>query len=660
MAGRGLHEIVGWSFADPGLLDRLRLPAGHPLRAVVALENPLSEDLSRSCARRCSARCSTPPATTSRAAPRRSRSSSPAPSTAPRPAAGRTGPAPTSTTPSARCSAGPLTPRSWRGERVEADFFAAKALLEALLGALHVDWSSPRPSPSAGRSCTRAAARRSLAARRATASRSRSASSASCTRWSRAPGTCRAAPRSRSTSASSPPPPRRPSRFEPFGAYPALRQDLAVTLPDAVAAAAAARRRSRGAGGETLERRAASSTSTAGEQVGAGRRSLALALSLPLARGHADRRGRRAAARADRRGDRRAGRRAPWLSATTQPGAGAGAPRVIVAGATGFAGALAAQLLWRHPGFELAAVTGRSELGRPLAELYPRYRVPLDDRASSTPVALDRDRRGDRRLPARGRRAHRRGAARARRAGGRPERGLPPRLAGDLRALVRPAPAARAARARPSTGSPSCTASAIAGARHRRQPRLLPDRVACSALAPLARAGLIADVVIDAKQGISGAGRAFDEQTHLSMAGENILPYKVAAHRHTPEIEEQLALLTPASRPARAVPGLARAARPGRAGQLLRDARRAGRRRGAARPVRRRLRGRAVRRGRRRAAGHARGARDQLLPHLRRRRRAHRQGARLLRDRQPLEGHLLAGGPEPQRDVRPARGERAE
>ncbi|MHB8492868.1 MAG: N-acetyl-gamma-glutamyl-phosphate reductase, partial [Solirubrobacteraceae bacterium] len=63
------------------------------------------------------------------------------------------------------------------------------------------------------------------------------------------------------------------------------------------------------------------------------------------------------------------------------------------------------------------------------------------------------------------------------------------------------------------------------------------------ALAPLARAGLIADLVIDAKQGVSGAGRAFDDTTHLSMAGENILPYKVAAHRHTPEIEEQLALL---------------------------------------------------------------------------------------------------------------------
>src|ERR1039458_2980077 len=72
-------------------------------------------------------------------------------------------------------------------------------------------------------------------------------------------------------------------------------------------------------------------------------------------------------------------------------------------------------------------------------------------------------------------------------------------------------------------------------------------------LAPLARAGLIADVVIDAKQGISGAGRVFDETTHLSMAGENIVPYKVAAHRHTPEIEEQLALLAGAEHPALAV-----------------------------------------------------------------------------------------------------------
>jgi phenylalanyl-tRNA synthetase beta chain len=65
--------------------------------------------------------------------------------------------------------------------------------------------------------------------------------------------------------------------FAPFGAYPELRQDIAVTVPDAVSAAeliAAVRE----AGGETLgEARVFDVYS--GEQVAAGRRSLALALS---------------------------------------------------------------------------------------------------------------------------------------------------------------------------------------------------------------------------------------------------------------------------------------------------------------------------------------------------------------------------------------------
>ena len=80
-------------------------------------------------------------------------------------------------------------------------------------------------------------------------------------------------------------------------------------------------------------------------------------------------------------------------------------------------------------------------------------------------------------------------------------------------------------------------------------------------------------MVIDAKQGISGAGRTFDETTHYSLAGENIVPYKVAAHRHTPEIEEQLAARRGgtrsgcSSRPTWCP-------RPGRDGQLLRDRRR--------------------------------------------------------------------------------------
>src|SRR5436190_12992884 len=54
-----------------------------------------------------------------------------------------------------------------------------------------------------------------------------------------------------------------------------------------------------------------------------------------------------------------------------------GVPDVAVLGASGYAGALSAQLLWRHPSFELVAVTSRSDAGRRLDDLHPRYRVPL-------------------------------------------------------------------------------------------------------------------------------------------------------------------------------------------------------------------------------------------------------------------------------------------
>jgi phenylalanyl-tRNA synthetase beta chain len=46
LASRGLSEIVGWSFTDPALLDRLRYPPDYPLRQVVTIENPLSQALS--------------------------------------------------------------------------------------------------------------------------------------------------------------------------------------------------------------------------------------------------------------------------------------------------------------------------------------------------------------------------------------------------------------------------------------------------------------------------------------------------------------------------------------------------------------------------------------------------------------------------------------
>ena len=44
--------------------------------------------------------------------------------------------------------------------------------------------------------------------------------------------------------------------------------------------------------------------------------------------------------------------------------------KVLVAGASGYAGALAAQLVFHHPSLELARATGRSDVGTPLNELY--------------------------------------------------------------------------------------------------------------------------------------------------------------------------------------------------------------------------------------------------------------------------------------------------
>jgi N-acetyl-gamma-glutamyl-phosphate reductase len=63
------------------------------------------------------------------------------------------------------------------------------------------------------------------------------------------------------------------------------------------------------------------------------------------------------------------------------------------------------------------------------------------------------------------------------------------------------------------------------------------------ALAPLAEAGLIEEVVVDAKSGVSGAGRAATDKTHFVTVDENVTAYGVPRHRHTPEIEQELAAL---------------------------------------------------------------------------------------------------------------------
>ena len=209
-------------------------------------------------------------------------------------------------------------------------------------------------------------------------------------------------------------------------------------------------------------------------------------------------------------------------------------------GASGFAGALAAYLIWRHPGFELTAVTARAEAGQPLQEVYPRYRVPL----VLETLDLDRHAEVDAAIVAY---PH---AAAAPVVAAMRSRGV--RVV-DLSADFRLADLATYERWYTTHPAPELLREAVYGLTELHREAIAGATIVASpgcyptasvlGLAPLARAGLIADVVIDAKQGISGSGRTPTAETHLSQAGENITPYKVDGHRHTPEIEEQLALL---------------------------------------------------------------------------------------------------------------------
>ena len=62
------------------------------------------------------------------------------------------------------------------------------------------------------------------------------------------------------------------------------------------------------------------------------------------------------------------------------------------------------------------------------------------------------------------------------------------------------------------------------------------------ALLPLVKAGAVevGDLIIDAKSGVSGAGRSLKQNLLFSEAGEGLSPYAIARHRHAPEIEQEV------------------------------------------------------------------------------------------------------------------------
>lgn len=291
MCDLGFDEVVGWSFTDPGEAARLRIAADDPRASRVVLANPLSEDQSvmrttllgslLDIAARNQARGAerialfesgrvylpiSPPTGRKRRHDRRIKpvgggvaGEFPGERAAPFAEPHRLG-----------CLAlGALAPRSWRGGGQEADFFALKGTLEALgerLGAELAFEAAPEPFLHPGR-----AARVLVAGR--PAGWLGEVHPLVCREWSLEGAAVAfevelAALVGAATAGE--------ESYEDVTTYPAVRQDLAVVVPGEVSAAAV--RAAVLAGGGELLASAEVFDLYEGEQLGEGRKSLAMRL----------------------------------------------------------------------------------------------------------------------------------------------------------------------------------------------------------------------------------------------------------------------------------------------------------------------------------------------------------------------------------------------
>ena len=220
--------------------------------------------------------------------------------------------------------------------------------------------------------------------------------------------------------------------------------------------------------------------------------------------------------------------------------------RIGIIGATGYAGFALFRLLARHPESEIAFLVSGSQAGKQLSEVYPQV-AGIGDREL---VSLA-DAQGMKVDVVFLCRAHTEAMALV---PGFCERGI--RVV-DLSADFRmDTPEAYAewyhlAHTAPDLlktavyGLPELYREQIKGARLVGNPGCYPTG-AILALAPLLEKRWIRvdDVIVDAKSGVSGAGRKPSPRTHFVETNENIVPYNVGrVHRHTGEIEQELSKL---------------------------------------------------------------------------------------------------------------------
>jgi len=210
---------------------------------------------------------------------------------------------------------------------------------------------------------------------------------------------------------------------------------------------------------------------------------------------------------------------------------------VAVAGATGYAGQELVRLLARHPNVRLTAAMSSAATSAPrplpaLARIWDDPVVPLDIERLATSaeivfLALPEAASAEVALPLLARNVRvidLSGAFRIR----------------DDQDRHRWYPATTALPEGVVYGLPERHAEAIRGARLVSCPGCYPT-AALLALEPLEAAGLVdGPVIVDAKSGISGAGKSPTDRTHFSENHGSVAAYGVFSHRHNAEIEQEL------------------------------------------------------------------------------------------------------------------------
>ena len=223
-----------------------------------------------------------------------------------------------------------------------------------------------------------------------------------------------------------------------------------------------------------------------------------------------------------------------------------GKVRAAVAGANGYAGMTAVHLLARHPGVELCQLTSRSFAGKPYRDVFPLLDVNGEFLAEPDPDGIDVVFSC---LP------HNVGAAKAPLWLEKGTRVID--MSADFRLedasqypiwYRQPHPHPELLR-RAAFGLPELHEKAIGQAELVAVPGCY-STASILAMAPAVASGLAGrDVVIDAKSGVSGAGRSPALGAHFSEVNESAGAYAIAGHRHVAEIDQELGRLAADGRP---------------------------------------------------------------------------------------------------------------